>query len=132
MAICGQLFPSLTMDIRSVTNRGSFFGTHNGYGWANHARGLVARGVHCELVDNEGMKSLRLSPHHSNDKDILLDAPLAWADKYFAYVPGHAGTRLQVDRHGRFIVDHAEFVDATGGFEPALWASRTLDPVLRN
>jgi len=106
------------------------FRMHNGYGWGHHARGLVSRGVHCELVDFEWMKSVRLSLHRGDEKDELLDVLMAWADGIFRHVPGHNGTQLQVNEHGKFFVDDVEIIDVNGGFAPALWASRSADPVL--
>lgn len=103
---------------------------HNGWGWSRHTRGLVAPGIECELFDNEGMKHLSLARTRETDPDDRLMDLLEWADSLLRYTPEHRGTRLMVDRRGRFTTSEDEYVDVSEGFDPALWAKRTARPVL--
>ena len=105
---------------------------HNGYGHSWHSRGLVAPGIECTLFDSDGQKQLSLErPRETRPDERLMDL-LAWADSLLHYTPEHRGTRLMVDRSGRFTTSEDEYVDVSGGFDPALWAKRTVLPVLED
>ena len=105
-------------------------GLHNGWGWSRHTRGLVAPDIECELHDHEGLKHLRLARTREMSTDDRLRDLLNWADSLLQNTPEHRGTRLMVDRHGRFTTSEDEYVDVSEGFDPALWAKRTGHPVL--
>ena len=103
---------------------------HNGYGHSWHSRGLVAPGIECTLFDSDGQKQLSLErPREMRPDERLMDL-LAWADSLLHYTPEHRGTRLMVDRSGRFTTSEDEYVDVSGGFDPVLWAKRIGRPVL--